>query len=224
MSSRTCYQYEFMNCNTTLSLSQRPADLRQELHIHIVNPDLQADSTNLSCTKSLLIFRIKPLDLQALNPELDNRVTCNSVMIATLSSFDHYVSWPQKAQLQVRRLVSYFTIYTVRVHVRVTSTNSRTVTVIVLLLIFSSITLLTCLLLIIINNFRASLIRYSAALIDVKLSVTVRVTDLTVNTLIVVFFVVVTLVISSNCDSINLLFVSDSSLLLLLLQSFLNVF
>ena len=56
-------------------------------------------------------------------------MTCNSVTIATLSSFDHYVSWPQKAQLQVRQLVSYFTIYTVRVHVRVTSTNPRTVTV-----------------------------------------------------------------------------------------------
>ena len=50
------------------------------------------------------------------------------VTIATLSSFDRYVSRPQKAQLQVRRLVSYSTIYTVRVHVRVTSTNPRTVT------------------------------------------------------------------------------------------------
>ena len=40
-----------------------------------------------------------------------------SVTIATLSSFDRYVSWPQKAQLQVRRLVSYSTIYTVRVTV-----------------------------------------------------------------------------------------------------------
>ena len=51
-----------------------------------------------------------------------------TVTIATLSSFDRYVSWPQKAQLQVRRLVSYFTIYTVWVHVRVISTNSQTVT------------------------------------------------------------------------------------------------
>ena len=51
-----------------------------------------------------------------------------SITIATLSSFDRYVSWPQKAQLQVRQLVSYFTIYTVRVHVHVISTNSRTVT------------------------------------------------------------------------------------------------
>ena len=55
-------------------------------------------------------------------------MTCNSVTIATLSSFDHYVSWSQKAQLQVRQLVSYFIIYTVQVHVRVISTNSRTVT------------------------------------------------------------------------------------------------
>ena len=46
------------------------------------------------------------------------------VTIVTLSSFDHYVSWSQKAQLQVRRLVSYSIIYTVRVHVRVISTNS----------------------------------------------------------------------------------------------------
>ena len=52
----------------------------------------------------------------------------NTVMIATLSSFDRYVSRPQKAQLQVRQLVSYFTIYTVRVHVHVISMNSQIVT------------------------------------------------------------------------------------------------
>ena len=50
------------------------------------------------------------------------------VTIATLNSFDRYVSWLQKAQLQVRQLVSYFTIYTVQVHVRVISMNSQTVT------------------------------------------------------------------------------------------------
>ena len=55
-------------------------------------------------------------------------MTCNSVAIATLSSFDRYVSWPQKTQLQVRQLVSYSIIYTVQVHVRVTSTNLQTVT------------------------------------------------------------------------------------------------
>ena len=55
-------------------------------------------------------------------------VKTDAITIATLSSFDRYVSWLQKAQLQVRWLVSYSTIYTVRVHVRVISTNSRTVT------------------------------------------------------------------------------------------------
>ena len=50
------------------------------------------------------------------------------IMIATLSSFDRYVSWLKKAQLQVRQLVSYFTINTVLVHVHVISMNSRTVT------------------------------------------------------------------------------------------------
>ena len=93
-----------------------------------------------------------------------------------------------------------------------------------LLLMFSSITLLTCLLLVVADNFRADLMRYSAALADVRLDVTVRVTDLAVDTFIVAFFVVVTLVIPFNCGSIDLLFVSDSSLLLLLLQSFSNVF
>ena len=79
---------------------------------------------------------------------------------------------------------------------------------------FSSITLLTYLLLIIVNNFRVSLMRYSAALIDIKLLV--RATDSEV-----IIFIIVFLVILFNYDSIDLLFIFNSSLLLLLLQSFL---
>ena len=89
----------------------------------------------------------------------------------------------------------------------------------VLLSIFSSITLLTYLLLVIIDNFRVSLMRYSAALADIKLLV--RANDSEVITLVIVFFVIIFLVVLFNCDSIDLLFVSDHSLLLLLLQSFL---
>ena len=64
--------------------------------------------------------------------------------------------------------------------------------------------------------------RYSAALADIELLV--RATDSEVITLVIIFFVIAFLVILFNYDSINLLFVSDHSLLLLLLQSFLNVF